>query len=359
MARPFFLFGLFLTLSFANANGAPAASPPPGTPSPARPAAALIDSLQPADLQQVIPLLKSNYINPAALSEIELDRATLAGLMNRLGHGIMLLPDRAAAAVESSSPSYSEIFAGHIGYLRIGTMTPGNLEAMDSALKKFAGQKTDALVLDLRASMRTNDFATAADFAKRFCPKGKILFMLRKPVAKQERTFTSDRDPIYQGMMMVLTDGDTAGPGEVLAGVLRLYNKAMIIGQPTAGRAVEYADLPLASGKILRVAVGEALLPQTKPLYPDGVKPDLAVEMPAADKRQIFQRSLTKGMAQFVFENERPHFNEAALLAGKNPDIDAAANRRRGPASNNGPMHDAVVQRAVDLITSLAVYQSR
>lgn len=359
MARLFFLFGLFTTLLFANANGAPAASPPPQTPTPTPSASTLIDSLQPADLQQVIPLLKGNYINPAALSEIELDRATLEGLMNRLGHGIILLPDRAAAAVETSSPSYSEVLAGHIGYFRIGAMTPGNLQAMDTALKKFAGQKTDALILDLRATAPTNDFATAAEFAKRFCPKGKILFMLRKPAAKQERTFTSDRDPSYQAMMMVLADGDTAGAGEALAGVLRLYNKAMIIGQPTAGRAVEYADLPLTSGKILRVAVGEALLPETKPLYPDGVKPDLAVELPEADKRQIFQQSLTKGMAQFVFENERPHFNEAALLAGTNPDIDAAANRQRGRISNNEPMHDTVVQRAVDLITSLAVYQNR
>ena len=47
----------------------------------------LIDSLQPADLQQVIPLLKSNFINPTALNEVELNRATLQGLIARLGHG--------------------------------------------------------------------------------------------------------------------------------------------------------------------------------------------------------------------------------------------------------------------------------
>ena len=29
-----------------------------------------------------------------------------------------------------------------------------------------------------------------------------------------------------------------------------LYNKALLIGQPTAGRAVEFSDLPLNGGKV-------------------------------------------------------------------------------------------------------------
>ena len=44
----------------------------------------------------------------------------------------------------------------------------------------------------MRAGAATNDFATASEFAKRFCPKGKPLFSLRKTTARQERTFTSD-----------------------------------------------------------------------------------------------------------------------------------------------------------------------
>lgn len=317
----------------------------------------LIDSLQPAELQQVIPLLKSNYINPAALTDIAINRATLEGLMTRLGHGIMLLPKNAPAAAEPTF--YSEVLGGHIGYARPGALTSSNLAALDTALKTFAAQKVDVVILDLRASAATNDFGAAADFATRFCPKGQTLFVLRKPAAQQEQAFHSERDPSYRGLLMVLADGDTAGPAEALAGVLRLYDKAMIIGQPTAGRAVEYSDLLLASGKLLRVAVSEALLPGMQPLYPGGVKPDLPVEMPATVKRQIFQESLTKGMARFVYESERPHFNEAALLSGDNPEIDAAAARQHGRGLALESVHDAVAERAVDLITSLAVYQNR
>ncbi len=356
-----FVSGLFFQAANAavSPTPAPSVSPKATTPSPAPTATPLIDSLQPADLQQVISILKNNFINPAALNETELNRATLQGLMMRLGHGVVLLPNSAAAQMETGRPFFSELLDGHIGYLRLGALTVANLQAMDGSLKAFANQKADALIIDLRASAATNDFATAAEFAKRFAPKGKPLFILHKPGGKQDRVFSSDRDPSYQGLMMVLTDSSTAGAAEALAGVLRLYQKAMIIGQPTAGSAVEYSDLPLPSGKILRVAVSEVVLPGSKPLFPGGITPDLSVEMPEKDRNEIFQQSLTKGMSRFIFESERPHLNEAALLAGTNPELEALEAAQHGRAAAKETLHDAVAQRAVDLVTSLAIYQKR
>ena len=104
--------------------------------------------------------------------------------------------------------------------------------------------------------------------------------------------------------------------------------------------------------------MGEAVLPEGRPLFPEGVKPDLSVEMSPLEKRDIFQQSVSKGMGPFVFENERPHLNEAALLAGKNPELEAmeVSQQRRSRPEN---ARDIVLQRALDLITSLAVYQQR
>src|SRR5437773_727191 len=321
----------------------------------------LINSLGSADLQAVITLLKSNFTNPDAITDTELNRATVEGLVLRLAHGVVLLPNKESAPMEAPSAYYSEVLGGHIGYLRLGSLNSANLQAMDRSLSDFAGKKVDALIVDLRSSQGTNDFATAAEFAKRFCPKGKPLFTLRKPAARQDRVFNSDRDPAFHGLVMVLADGDTAGSAEALAAALRFYNKALIIGQPTAGRAGEYSDLSLPGGKILRVAVAEMVSLEGRSLFPDGVKPDLPVEMRMADKRQIFQLSGEKGMGPFVYETGRPHMNEAALLAGTNPEVEAAeaAQQRRGHAPEKQPPHDPVLQRALDVITSLEVYQGR
>src|SRR2546430_11647071 len=124
---------------------------------------------------------------------------------------------------------------------------------------------------------------------------------------------------------MVLTDSDTSGAVEAIASALRFHNKTLIIGQPTAGRAAEYADLPLPGGRILRVAVAELISPDGRSFFPAGVSPDLPVEMSLAAKRQIFQSSSEKGMESFIYDAGRPHMNEAALLGGTNSELEVSA----------------------------------
>lgn len=318
----------------------------------------MINSLGEADLQSALSLLKSNFTNPDAITEPELNRATLTGLLVRMPGGLMLLPNREIAPSAPAPPFYSEIFEGHIGYLRLGDLNGTNLKELDKKLQEFGQKKVDAAVIDLRAS-DNSDFASAADFAKRFCPKGKTLFSVRKPGSKQGRQFTSDRDPAFQGLIVVLADADTSGGAEAVAAALKIYDKALVIGQSTAGRAVEYSDQALPSGKILRVASAEAVLPDGQPLFPAGVKPDLPVEMPITDKRQIFRQTAEKGMGQFVYEADRPHLNEAALISGTNPELDISDAQRRLRSRSGQPPRDPVLQRALDVVTSLEIYQKR
>jgi hypothetical protein len=338
----------------------PSATPALPTPTPTPSTRTLIDSMDAADLKEAIQLLKNNYIKPEALNETELSRAAFEGILKRLGSGVILLSDSAAEPAEPAAPFYGEILDGHIAYLRLGALNRPNLEALDANLQTFAAKKVDAVVLDFRASPAANDFALAAEFAKRFCPKDKPLFTLRKTTARQERTFTCDREPAYQGLMIVLADGDTAGAAEAIAGVIRIYDKALIIGQQTAGRAVEYTDLKLPSGKVLRVAVGEAVLPEGRPLFPGGLKPDVPVEMSGAEKREIFVSSREKGMMPFVTQTSRPHLNEAALISGKNPELEAMeAAQKRGRGPEKTTVHDPVLQRALDLVTSIGIFQKK
>ncbi|PYK42887.1 MAG: hypothetical protein DME46_08880 [Verrucomicrobia bacterium] len=298
-------------------------------PSPSADTKTTVDSLAPAEIDETIRALKSNFVDPNALKDQEINRATLEGLLTRLHGGAI-----------------------HIGYVRIGSLTNDNLRAMEKALTDFTSKKVDALVIDLRAT-GSNDFDIAAETTKRFVAKGKTLWSLRKTAAHQDRAFTNDRDPVFQGTIMVLIDGETSGPAEAMAAALKAHGQALLIGQPSAGRAVEYSDFPLLSGKILRIAVGEVVGPNGQSLFPGGVRPDLPVELLLAQKRQIFALSLQRGLTTFVFEGERPHFNEAALIAGTNPELDIRQ-QRRNPEEN---LHDAVLQRAVDVITSLAVFQ--
>jgi Peptidase family S41 len=335
---------------------------PPALPTPSPSATPtvqeLVDSLGPADLQAFITLLKGNFTDPDAITETELNRATVEGLLVRLPRGITLLAGKQSVPAAPGA-FYSEVIAGRIGYVRLGSLNNANLQALDKALSGFAGKKVNDLVVDLRASPETSDLPLAAEFAKRFCPKGKPIFTLRKPEGRQDRVFSSDREPVFRGLIMVLADGDTTGAAEAIAAALRFYDKALVIGQPTAGHAAEYSDLALPDGKIVRVAVAEMISPDGGSLFPEGLKPDLPVEMSLAEKRQIFQSSSEKGMGPFIYDTGRPHMSEAALLAGTNPELEAAeaAQQRRGRAPEKPAPHDPALQRALDVVTSLEVYQ--
>jgi len=359
-----------LGANLAAQSPAPTSAPQTGPKSPAQPTPSpsatptveeLVDSLGPADLQTFITLLKANFTNPDAITDTELSRATVEGLLVRLPRGITLLASKESVPPATPGAFYSELIAGRTGYVRLESLTNANLQALDKALSGFAAKKVNDLIVDLRASSATSDLSLAADFAKRFCPKGKPIFTVSKPAGHQDRVFSSDREPIFRGLLMVLTDSDTSGAVEAIASALRFYNKTLIIGQPTAGRAAEYSDLSLPGGKILRVAVAEMISPDGHSLFPEGVTPDLPVEMSLAEKRQIFQSSSEKGMESFIYDAGRPHMNEAALLAGTNPELEAAeaAQQRRGHAPEKPPPHDPVLQRALDVVTSLEVYQKR
>ncbi len=339
--------------SSATPSAGPAVSATP-TPSPP-PSAEPLDNLSAADLSKALEFIRKNYVAAAMLDDAAMDRATLAGLLDRLGRGTSLIAKSAPA--ESPAPFARDLIAEHIGYLRPGGLRKSDLGELDDALRNLAGKKVDAIILDLRAAAASSDFPMAAEFAKRFVPRGGQLFALRGSSPEDKRTFASDRSPAYNGFLCVLIDGETVGAAEVLASVLRARDKAILLGEATAGAAVGYSELPLGDGAILRVAVTEAVLPEQSAGFPRRVSPDIAVSLAPDTKREIFTESLTKGMSPFIFEEDRPHLNEAALLAGTNPEIEAMQDRQQRRArGEKPPPHDAVVQRAVDVITSIGVY---
>ena len=340
---------------------APAATPTPAsTPKPLTPAQA-VNAISDADAQQALELLKSNYVRSDAFHEAALNRATLQGLLERMGGGASIRSGTAETPEES--PFRSEILDEHIGYVRLGSLTKGRLAEFDAALGNFNAKKVASLVLDLRATPASSDFELAAEFIKRLVPKGKMLFAIRRPSAKQERMFTSDLDPAFKGIVVTVIGRETAGAPEVIAAVLRAEGNALTVGRRTAGQAAEYAEVPLRGGKTLRVAVAEVKLPQNLAVFPDGLKPDLPVEVSTRDEQDALRQELEKGVAGLVYEIERARLNEASLVAGTDPELDADQEAQRKGKANaddgDAPLCDSVLQRAVDLVTTLRIFGNK
>ena len=342
------------------ANGKPANAAEPGPRQLSSHEAA--DAVGEEELRQIVEILRDNYLHPEALSDTALARASLQGVLDRLGAGARIFS--AGKNTEHRAGQFrSESLTSSAGYLRLGALNVENIAALDGALEAFAAKPPPALVLDLRATPHSTDFELAAECCRRFIPKGRVLFSIKRPKANDEEILTSREDPRWRGLLTVLVDGNTAGAGEVVAAVLRTHLGAYVIGQQTKGEAAQFEELPLAGGRVLRVAIGEVTLPDATPVFPGGLTPDLIVNVPQEKTDEVLQLAMNSGgVAPLVLEKARARMNEAALIAGTNPELDEMQQIHKLRAKGEEPVklpRDEVLQRALDFITSIGVYESR
>ena len=320
------------------------------------------DAVSEAELRQIVDILRDNYVHPDALSETALARAGLQGLLDRLGAGARIF-SAGKTAEHRPVQFHSEIIAGSVGYLRLGALALENIAALDAALEGFTAKPLPAVVLDLRATPHSTDFELAAECCRRFSPKGRVLFSIRRTKANDEEILTSREDPKWRGLLTVLVDGSTAGAGEVVAAVLRTHVSAYVIGQQTKGEAAQFEEIPLVGGRVLRVAIGEVALPDATPVFPGGLTPDLVLNVPQEKTDEVLRLAMSSGdVAALVLDKPRARMNEAALIGGTNPELDEMQEIHRLRAKGEEPAklpRDEALQRALDFITTIRTYESR
>jgi len=129
----------------------------------------------------------------------------------------------------------------------------------------------------------------------------------------------------------------------------------LLVGDRTAGGAFEYRDYPLG-GATLRVAVARVILPDGKEPGEEGLKPDIDVAQGATPKEALMQSVTAKGVESVIQEHDLPHLNEAALVAGSNPEVDELEAEAAGKRPEEG-LIDRQLEQALDLVTSIGVFE--
>lgn len=310
-----------------------------------------VDSLDAAQIQKALDALNTQFVDSGTLEEVS-RRALLEGLLGRLAPGAALVDASAPVEEAKPFPFLAEVLEGRFGYIRPGSLDDKTLAEMDSSLANFSEKGLGAMILDLRGIRSVPDYPTTAKFAQRFAPKGAVLFTIEKPQTKQESIVKSDGAPAFEGVLVVLVDSQTRNTAEVLAAVLRESAKAMVVGEATAGEAVEFTDIPLGGGRSLRLAVSRVVLPKAGPLFPKGLQPDIPVRLDFETRDRIFELADKEGVGRFTLDPAPPRMNEAALVANTNPEIGEEPTNDSGPA-----LRDTVLQRALDLVTAIEFYK--
>lgn len=77
--------------------------------------------------------------------------------------------------------------------------------------------------------------------------------------------------------MVVLTDGGTASAAEIVAGSLRDYQRATLVGERTFGKGSVQRIYEFSDGSTLRVTVAEWFTPSKSRIQSEGVRPDVEI----------------------------------------------------------------------------------
>ena len=307
-------------------------------------------NLSAEEVERALAVLRESHIDAASLDEPRLSRATLQGLVDLLAPGVILTKEEKTK--DEPSPFRSEILEGDIGYLRAGSMQTENLAQLDAALSEFSEKKVTGVVLDLRATPDSPNFEVAAQMAQRFVPAGSPLFSLAGPKGQTTKDFKSAGPRLSDAVLVVVVDENTSGAAEALAAVLRSSVRALLVGAHTSGRGAEFVTVPLGGGNFLRYAAAAVRLSDGISVYPQGLAPDIDVPQSASDREAVLKAAMTAGVGPLVFEKERARLNEAALVAGTDPEISAIS-------ETDSPLYDRPLQRAVDLVVAVRLFRGR
>lgn len=324
----------------------------------------LVDTLDQSALQEAFRLLTNDYIQHNDLDPLEVNRAALQGLLNRLEFGAMLLTERTLAERNSPFAFHHTRLGEEIGYVRFGRYGEDELEKFDTALREFNEAKAvEHLLLDLRSPQAQAEFSIAARILGRFRPPNELLFKIRRPGNERSTLFVSEPEATgWRKEVILLVDGETGNVGEIIAAVLKRETGCLVLGGPTPGLAVEYRDVPIGEDRILRYAIAEVVLEDNSSIFQSGVTPDVQTVTAVRTKHDIF-RAVDGGkpLADYLFQKQRPRMNEAALVAGTDPEIDyyLLLSQDKPTPWDRPPLQDRTLQQTVDLLQTTRFLESK
>ena len=140
-------------------------------------------------------------------------------------------------------------------------------------------RKVSKVIIDLRGN--GGGYVSAAqEVASLWVENGKLIVEQKsKKMGYNEKIYAEGGAPILNGVnTLVLTNGSTASASEIVAGALKDYGLAKLVGEKTYGKGSVQALNSLKAGEMLRVTVAKWYTPNGQNIDGEGIKPDKEVE---------------------------------------------------------------------------------
>jgi len=172
----------------------------------------------------------------------------------------------------------ARILEDGIAYIRLVEFRENTAVDLDKALQNLIKQGMNAVILDLRNNPG-GLLDAAVDVAGKFIERGKIIVSTKGRKPSQNMEFMArTANPVIDLPMVILINEGSASGSEIVAGALKDYKRAIILGTKSFGKGSVQTIVPLGDGSALRLTTSKYFTPLNNVIHGKGVIPDIVVE---------------------------------------------------------------------------------
>jgi carboxyl-terminal processing protease len=164
---------------------------------------------------------------------------------------------------------YSFMLTKNIGYIFIRSFTQTTKEEFEKTMKDLLKKGMKKLILDLRYNSG-GSLTEAVEIVDEFIPKGKLIVSIkgRKPYHMME--YFAKKNNQYENIpLVVLINKGSASASEIVAGALKDYKRAILIGQTTWGKGLVQTLYPVTYHTALALTTAQYFTPSGKVIQRD------------------------------------------------------------------------------------------
>jgi carboxyl-terminal processing protease len=275
--------------------------------------------IQPGDL-----ILKIDDVDTAEITmEQVLDRlrgpvGTTVNVQIRRGKAMEFPVTLKRALIEVPTVKYG-MMANGLGYLRIIEFTPLTPERVQEAIDSFKKAGYTGLIIDLRNNPG-GLITSVVDVADKFIDQGPIV-STRSRISYENREFNaSPAKTTFKPLLpvVILINKGSASASEILAGALKDYKIAYLVGETTYGKGSVQQVIDLLSGDAMKITMARYYTPSDANIDKLGIPPDREVLFPAlteAEEKALGELLQTTKLADFVADKPKLTSQEADAFA--------------------------------------------
>ena len=190
--------------------------------------------------------------------------------------------DFSITRAQISDPSVRWSVSDDVGILTISRFDDNTGSLARKAAKEFIDKGVKGVIVDLRNN--GGGYLTAAqEVASLWLDSGKTV-VTEKSRGQVTETVKASGNPILKGKKtIVLVNGSSASASEIVAGALKDYQAATLVGEKTFGKGTVQKVINLSDDRILKVTVARWYTPQDRNITKEGIQPNQTVKMSQDD----------------------------------------------------------------------------